>query len=276
MPSSYSPNLRFIEQATGENANTWGSLLNTGMIALVDNAVAGITPVGITGATYDLTVANGATDQSRYAILNVTGALAQDSTIVTATGASKIYIVANNTTGNHTLSMAAAPFPGGTTIAIPQGSAQFCYTDGTNFYTVGNNGLAGNAVGPIHMLGYLFDQPLIKRYSESYNAMGSVAGTVNLDYNNGNYQSLTLTSNVTLNLVNWPASGTAANMTLFCTQDSAGSRILSFTGAPVPNVLVPGGGGLILSSAPNAVDEVLITTFDGGVTLYCAILRSFS
>lgn len=271
MPSTYSANLRLVEQATGENSGTWGTILNAGMIALIDSAVAGVVTISTTGGTTTLTANDGAADQSRSAILNITGALTSNATIVAPAGVSKTYIVSNNTTGAFEVIMSV----GGTTVQITQGTAQLCYTDGTNFYLVSNasTGLQGTATGPIDMATFLFDEPLIKRYREFVNAMGNQTGSVNLDWNSGNYQSMTLTGNVTLSLTNWPASGIGASMTLFCTQDGTGSRILSFSGATVK---VPGGGGLALSTTPGAIDEVLITSFDGGVTLYCAILKAFA
>jgi len=271
MPSSYTSNLRLVEQATGENSGTWGTILNTGMIALIDSAVAGVVSIATTGGNTTLTANSGSADQARGAILNVTGALTSDATIITPSGVSKIYVVNNATTGAHNLIMSS----GGTTVQITQGTAMICYTDGTNFVLVSNasTGLQGTATGNIDMDNFLFDRPLIKRYKEFYDPLGNQTGSINLDYNNGNYQSMTLTGNVSVTPTNWPASGIGASMTLFCTQDGTGSRTLSFASGTVK---VPGGGGLVLSTAPNAIDEVLITSFDGGTTFYCAVLKAFA
>lgn len=270
MPSSYTSSLRLIEMATGEDSGTWGSNLNTGMIALVDTAVAGIQAISTTGGTTTLTANDGTADQSRAAILNVTGALVSNAIIVAPSGVSKTYIIANNTTGAYTVTMSA----GGTTLAITQGEIFYCYTDGTNFYAIGNNaGLQGTAAGNINMNNFVFSNASMKSYYETYNAMGSVASTGNLDYSLANYQSITLTGNVTLTPTNWPSTGNGASMTLFVTQDATGSRTLTFSSGTIK---VPGGGGLVLSTTPNAVDEVLITTFNGGTTWYVAVLKSFS
>lgn len=273
MPSSYTSNLRLVEQATGENSGTWGSILNAGMIALIDSAVAGLLQVATTGGTTTLSTANGASDQAREAIINVTGALTSDATIVAPTGVSKIYLVANNTSGSHNVIMHSAG--GGSNINITQGSTNLCYTDGTNFFLVTNAsaGLSGTAIGPIDMAQFLFDEPLLKRYQEFYNAMGNQSGAVNLNWNNGNVQSMTMIGNVTLTPQNFPATGIALSMTLKITQDGTGSRILTISGA---TVRVPGGGGLVLSTTPGAVDYVMIVSEDGGATLDCAILKNFS
>ena len=175
-----------------------------------------------------------------------------------------------DTTGAFTLTMSA----GGTTITIGQGAVEYCYTDGTNFYAIGyNSGLQGTATGNINMNNYTFSNASMLSYYETYNAIGSISSTANLDYSVGNYQSITLTGNVTLTPTNWPSTGRGASMTLFVIQDGTGSRTLGFSSGTIK---VPGGGGLVLSTAPNAIDEVLITSFDGGTTFYVAVLKSFS
>jgi len=271
MPDTYTSNLRLVLQATGSNSGTWGTELNNQMITLVDSSIAGIAAIATTGGTTTLTVGNGAADQSREAILSITGTLTSNAIIVAPASVSKIYLVNNATSGAHTVTMSSAGL--GTSVNITQGSTQLCYTDGTNFYLVAQSGLQGTATGAIDMNRFLFDEPLIKRYQEFYNAMGNVTGATNLNWNNGNFQSMTLTGNVTLTATNFPATGIGLSMTLKCTQDATGSRILSFSGS---TVRVPGGGGLILSTEPNDVDYVMIVSEDGGATLDCAILKNFS
>lgn len=269
MPSTYTGNLRLTEQATGENTGTWGTILNAGTIALIDSAVAGLVTIPTTGGTTILTSNDGASDQARSAILEVTGTLTSNATIVAPSGDTKIYAVYNNTSGAFTVSMSA----GGATIAIPQGSTELCFTDGTNFYLVGTSQLQGSATGPIDMGYYLFDRPQVKRYEEFYTALGSVSGALSLDYFAGNVQSMTLTGNTVITLADWPASGFEGSMTLYVTQDATGTRTLSFSGA---TVLVPGGGGLVLTTTANATDVLVVTSHNGGSTLYVSPVKNFS
>ena len=49
---AYSTRIRMNKQATGANANTWGSVLNTEVFSLADQAIAGYTSVSVDGRVY--------------------------------------------------------------------------------------------------------------------------------------------------------------------------------------------------------------------------------
>lgn len=69
---SFTDRLRLEQQDTGSNQNTWGSILNTDMIAMVDEAF-GLETIALTGANITLTTANGSTDQARNMAFRFTG-----------------------------------------------------------------------------------------------------------------------------------------------------------------------------------------------------------
>ena len=73
VPSSYTLSCRFTLQATGENNNTWGTILNNGVFALVDYALAGRLAFALSGVK-TLTTALGATDEARAAMLDASPA----------------------------------------------------------------------------------------------------------------------------------------------------------------------------------------------------------
>lgn len=72
MPSSYTTSARYTLQATGENNNTWGVILNAGVFQLVDDNVNGRLAFALSGVKV-LTTALGGTDEARMAFLDVTG-----------------------------------------------------------------------------------------------------------------------------------------------------------------------------------------------------------
>ena len=41
MVTSYTPTVKLAKQGSGENANTWGTILNQNVIEMVDNAFSG-------------------------------------------------------------------------------------------------------------------------------------------------------------------------------------------------------------------------------------------
>lgn len=72
MPSSYTASARFTLQATGENNNTWGAILNSGVFQLVDDNINGRLAFNLSGVKV-LTSVLGATDEARMAFLDITG-----------------------------------------------------------------------------------------------------------------------------------------------------------------------------------------------------------
>ncbi len=60
MTASYTSRLRLVKQGDGDNPNTWGTVLNDGMISLVDDAIAGYTTVELgAAATVTLSAVDG-------------------------------------------------------------------------------------------------------------------------------------------------------------------------------------------------------------------------
>lgn len=93
--TSYTTSARFTLQVTGTNNNTWGNILNTGVFALVDDNINGIVTFMLSGAK-TLTSVNGATDEARCAILNITGGAGGTITIPPV---SKNYRIRNGSSG---------------------------------------------------------------------------------------------------------------------------------------------------------------------------------
>ncbi len=131
MASTYTSNIRLEKQGDGENPNAWGAILNTNVIDLVDQAVAAYQIVSVSGTTpITLTQVNGATDQSRKAILSFDGTLTAETSIIIPS-VNKMYYVRNNTSGSFALKIKTA---GNTAITIEQGSNVMVASDGTDVY----------------------------------------------------------------------------------------------------------------------------------------------
>lgn len=137
MPSSYTNSLRFVLQATGENLNTWGVLNNNSMIALADYAIAGRAAFTLSGSK-TLTTANGATDEARAAMLDITGGTGGTITIPAV---SKIYLVRNGASGNVVITTG-----GSQTVTIRPGESLLVFTDGTDVRSTLSTNFMGNRI----------------------------------------------------------------------------------------------------------------------------------
>lgn len=94
MSDTYSDRLRLILQATGNNANTWGVLNNANLGTLIEAAIAGVATVAMPDANYTLTENDGAADESRCAVLVLTGALTASRDVIIP-GVQKLYVIDN-------------------------------------------------------------------------------------------------------------------------------------------------------------------------------------
>jgi len=119
MPSTYSPDLRIELIGQGEQDNLWGITTNNNLGSLIEQAICGVTNVVMVDAPVILTALNGAVDQARSAILNVTSSVPLTaSRAIVAPAVPKVYIVANNTTGGQVISIISVANGNGSTISL--------------------------------------------------------------------------------------------------------------------------------------------------------------
>ena len=130
MASTYTDRLGLEKQGDGENPNSWGTILNTNVIDLVDDAIAGYEVVSVSSTGITLSDNNGSTDQSRNAALEFAGTLTANVTI-TIPSEEKTYFVRENTTGSFAVQMKTAS---GSALNLTQGQNTFVACDGTSIY----------------------------------------------------------------------------------------------------------------------------------------------
>jgi hypothetical protein len=150
MPSSYSPSLRIELIAPGEQAGTWGTTTNTNLGTLVEDAISGYVSVAVSSANQALTALNGAADESRNAIINLTTSTGANFAIY-APPESKQYTIKNSSSFVATIYNSTSlgnTTAAGTGVAIPAGRTITVWSDGVNF-SVQNDLLIGNVVGNI-------------------------------------------------------------------------------------------------------------------------------
>ena len=159
MTTTYSSNLRLNLIGTGEQAGVWGDTTNTNLGTLLDAAIAGVTSVAVTSTSQALTAYNGAADQSRYAVVVLTGTPGGAASVYIPP-LTKTYIIKNSTNQVVTLKVSTTlngtTPTGGTTIVIPVGRITIVACDATNV-TTGIDHVAGafSAAGNLSATGDL-------------------------------------------------------------------------------------------------------------------------
>lgn len=134
MASTYSTNLRLELIGAGDQAGTWGTTTNTNLGTLIEGAVAGYSSVSVTTANQALTASNGAADQSRMAMLNLTTTTGANFNVYVPP-ATKKYTIKNASAYTATVynsTILGNTTAAGTGVAIPAGAVVSLYSDGTN------------------------------------------------------------------------------------------------------------------------------------------------
>ena len=261
MSSTYTPSLTLTQIGNGEQSGTWGTTTNTNW-QLIEDSVAGVATVSVSGTTgATLSVANGATDQSRKAVIIVNGATSGTNVIV-APLQPKVYVVSNQTTGGFSINIGAST---GSIVTIPNGVTTLVYCDGTNFssgitgFTGGNLSISGNITATGTVTAPLFTGNLSLSGSGPTGG-GGAAGQI--PYQTG------------ANTTNWtpvPTTGSYLTWTGSAYSWSTGSvttatNLANGTSKQIP--IQAGPNSTTFITAPSAANQIL--TYDGSNVLWAS------
>jgi len=135
LATTYTDSLRLSLQGTGDNANTWGSILNT-VLGLVDEAVAGNSAISLTtGSNITLTTLNGSTDEARKMSLTLSGTPSANISLIVP-AIPKLYVVEMQISGSNNVTLKTSSGTGVTLLPFASKSTHFFYCNGTNVYEV--------------------------------------------------------------------------------------------------------------------------------------------
>jgi len=144
MASTYTSRIRLNKQGDGDNPNSWGTVLNDGVISLVDDAIAAYTTVEIgAAATVTLSAVDGGSDTARSAFLEVKGSVGGSHTTITFVipGNSKSYVINNKVSANTTASdIVKIKTASGNGYDIPLGAVGLVVCDGTSVWSMNTKG----------------------------------------------------------------------------------------------------------------------------------------
>lgn len=127
--STYTSSLGLEQITPGSQGGLWGNTTNN-TLSLIDQAVTGVTPVsfaGVASTTYTLTDYNGAVDEARSAVINITGTATGSNTVVVP-NKQKTYLV-RNATGRDVIFKTAGS---GATYTVEAGNSILIFCDGNN------------------------------------------------------------------------------------------------------------------------------------------------
>lgn len=228
MASTYSDKLRLELMATGEKSGEWGSVTNTNLGTLLEEAIAGVYTVTMTSdADYTLTSLNGASDEARQAVLVVESAVSLTATRnLLIPQKDKVYIVKNNTSGGRLLVVKTTV---GTGVTLTSGDTQILYCDGTNVYSGVDSLPTGTTIDGAAILTTTAAQTVSNKTIQQSTVDETVIGGVTPAA--GTFTTLTVNDSTTLNGTTIPA-----NKTLVTTDDtqSLSNKTLSNGGGSAP------------------------------------------
>ena len=137
MASTYSDRLKLELQGSGENSGTWGDKTNNNLEVL-DAFAAGYISKAVGGnSDVTLTTANASdTAESSNKVIELTGTLSGNITVFIPAKENN-YIFFNNTSGSHTVTVAATGHTANGA-AITQGGHALLYCDGSSNFNVDN------------------------------------------------------------------------------------------------------------------------------------------
>lgn len=129
MPSTFSTSLKLELIGNGEQAGVWGTTTNNNLGTLLEQAITGVQPITLTGGDYTLTNYNGLSDESRNAVLVLSGSLASPCNVI-APSVNKTYIVRNFSGATVTIKTSS-----GNGVALTNAASAVVFCNGTDFYS---------------------------------------------------------------------------------------------------------------------------------------------
>tara|TARA_R110000751_G_scaffold118108_1_gene218463 strand:+ start:338 stop:1258 length:921 start_codon:yes stop_codon:yes gene_type:complete len=305
MSSTYTSRLRLVKQGDGDNPNTWGTVLNDGMISLVDDAIAGYTTVELgAAATVTLSAIDGAGDVPRSAFLELKGSVGGSHNTISMIipAQSKSYVINNKVSANTTASdIVKVKTASGTGYTVPFGSIGLVICDGTSVFSTNVTGLGFGTAASADIGTGTTNVPDVSiadvRYvrtsvtanttvrgdfvveagslkvgtsARAYNPITTLtdAASIAVDFALGNNFLVTIGGNRTLAAPTNAVAGQTGQ--IYVIQDGTGSRTLAYNSA----YQFVSGASPTLSTGASDVD-ILVYSTRSSTTIDAALLKNF-
>ena len=267
MASSYDNDLRLEEQASGENATTWGDKTNNNL-ELIAEAFSYGTRAIANASTDTITIANGTSDADRSLYLKLTGGGQACTVTLAPDSISKVWVMENATSFTLTFNQGTGgSVANGRAVAVPAGDVKVIATDGAE----GSAAVVYDVFTDLNVSSFKIDKNddgsaaaptlTINRTSASP-ADSDYGGIINFDMENDNNQQFTAAN---INAQALDVSDGTEDAQLHIQTMKAGTATTATTITNLGNVLLPTDGASIYFGADS--DVSLVHSADSGLTL---------
>ncbi len=241
MAINYTTLLGLAQPVPGTEANTWGTVVNDELTALVDSAIAGASTLNVTAGNVTLTTTAGVANQARMAILIATGTPGTTRNIV-APSQSKTYIVVNQADASVVLKGSAT-----TGVAIRAGQAATCVWNGTDFEIAASGDVDGPSSATDNAIARfdLTTGKLIQNSGVTIDDSNNVSGVVQLNATTVDTTNVEVTN---LKAKDGTAAGSIANSTGVVTLASSVLTTTDINGGTIDGVTIGGASAGAVSS----------------------------
>lgn len=250
MADSFTSLLRFRQQQTGANNNTWGALLNAAVFQLCEDSIAGRVTKVVAGVDITLSTNNGSSDEARMSTIALTGSPGATRNIIIP-NLTKWYIVENLTNAAQRIKTAAMADVDGYLVSVNDRKIVLCD---------GNDGVFGVA----DTLGGLDASAFARRAERNSFSAGNAdvpreftdGATITFDTEDANVWFGTLAGDRTVAITN---QVDGSWLDLYFSQDATGGRDISSWPA---NIVWENGTEPEFPGSPNTTDLVQLRYID--------------
>jgi hypothetical protein len=270
MADTFSPFLRVRLPEVGQYANSWGTVLNSDAITLLDHGITGrvVIALGINTTHSLAALTDGSAADSRYFCLRFEGTPGGVVTVtVPATVLKKFYLIDNASGQNILLKYAAS-----TGITVPDGVKQIVWCDGAEVFKVTADADNADTLGGVNAANYArLDQAQNFSAGNGIDFEALVDGaTISVDASASNYFNLVIGGNRTLGNPTNPRDG--QTIEIHVRQDGTGGRTLAYASS----WRWPDNTDPILSTGPNKLDLIVATYRSDLARWFASITQNYT
>jgi hypothetical protein len=270
MADTFSPYLRVRLPEVGQYSNSWGTVLNSDAITLLDHGITGAVQIALgVSTTHSLAaLSDGSAADSRYFCLVFTGTPGSTVTVtVPGTVLKKQYLIDNDSGQDMLIKYTAS-----TGVTVPDGVKQLIWCDGSEVYKITADAVNATQLGGVAAANYArLDQAqnFLAGQGIDFEALTDGA-TIPVDASQSNYFRVVLGGDRTLANPSNPRDG--QTIEVHVRQDGTGGRTLAYGSQwRWPDDIAP-----TLSTGPNRLD-VIVATYRSDLTRWMAsIVQNFN